>query len=70
VACIRVNVIAIRCSGGLLISGRRPKSATRDRLMCGRMEAYLWGLASLFRSILAHISHSNKPPLGSSPLWQ
>jgi hypothetical protein len=27
------------------------------------MEVYLWSPASLFRSILAHISHSNKPPL-------
>src|SRR5215208_4571940 len=27
------------------------------------MEAYLWGRGSLFRSILALISHSNKPPL-------
>jgi hypothetical protein len=27
------------------------------------MEAYLWDRASLLRSILAHISHSNKPPI-------
>ena len=27
------------------------------------MEAYLWGRGSLLRSILDHISHSNKPPL-------
>jgi hypothetical protein len=27
------------------------------------MEAYLCGRGSLFRSILGHISHSNKPPL-------
>src|SRR5215208_964448 len=27
------------------------------------MEAYLRSRASLFRSILAHISHSNKPPI-------
>src|SRR5687768_4040947 len=28
------------------------------------MEAYLWGRRSLFRSILAHRSHFNKPPVG------
>src|SRR5215211_8347301 len=28
------------------------------------MKAYLWGRASLCRSLLAHISHSNKPPHG------
>ena len=27
------------------------------------MEAYLWGRARLFGSILAHISHSDKPAL-------
>ena len=30
------------------------------------MEAYLGRRGSLFRSILAHISHSNKPPLEPS----
>src|SRR5215217_1009198 len=52
--------------GGLLMSGRRPKSDW-ESLICGRMEAYLWGRASLFRSILAYISHSNKPPIGVRP---
>src|SRR5215218_3090402 len=44
------------------------------------MEAYLWGRGSLFRSILALISHSNKPPVrgehqtvlppqGASPIY-
>src|SRR5688500_18947337 len=37
--------------------------ATRESLICGPMEAYLWGRAGLLRSILVHISHSNKPPL-------
>src|SRR5918993_2419192 len=30
------------------------------------MEAYLWGRRSLFRSILAHRFHFNKPPVGTS----
>ena len=37
---------------------------TRESLICGRKEAYLWGRARPFRSILAYISNSNKPPLG------
>jgi hypothetical protein len=37
--------------------------ATRENPICGPMEAYLWSRGSLFRSILAHISHSYKPPL-------
>jgi hypothetical protein len=37
--------------------------ATRESLVCGRMEAYLRSRASLFRLILAHISYSNKPPV-------
>jgi hypothetical protein len=41
---------------------------TRESLICGRMEAYLRRRRSLFRSILAHISYSNKPPVGGGML--